>query len=385
MIKKFKIPVGELFSFFGILDIENDDAVVVNRDLKIKNQYGEFNQINYLVKKEGKVNTYKLEDGITIKCDEKHLVKSNGEFKHIHTVQEVDTVYGTKKVLEVMPDGVKNVYDFSLDAPHEYVTSNGVLCHNTTLAKLIINSIECDYMIINASDENNVETVRNKVKNFASSMGFKPYKIIILDEFDYMSHNAQAILRNLMETFSKHCRFILTCNYVEKVIEPIQSRCQTFQIIPPTKKDVAIQISKMLQNEGIVYQPKDLVPIIDSAYPDIRKVINTCQLNSIKGELKIDVQNLLENDYKIKILDILKSSDDKKSKYSKLRQTLIDSRTTDFTELYTLLYEKVDEYASGKTANVILELADGQRNAVLSIDKEIPTAATLIKILNIVA
>jgi len=255
----------------------------------------------------------------------------------------------------------------------------------TTLAKLIVNSVECDYMIINASDENNVETVRNKVKNFASSMGFKPYKIVILDEFDYMTPNAQAILRNLMETFSKHCRFILTCNYVEKVIEPIQSRCQTFQIVPPTKKDVAIQISKMLQSEGVVFQPKDLVPIIDSAYPDIRKVINTCQLNSIKGELKLDVQNLLENDYKTKILEILKSSDDKKSKYSKLRQTLIDSRATDFTELYTLLYEKVDEYASGKTANVILELADGQRNAVLSIDKEIPTAATLIKILNIVA
>ncbi len=255
----------------------------------------------------------------------------------------------------------------------------------TTLAKLIVNSVECDYMIINASDENNVETVRNKVKSFASTIGFKPFKVIILDEFDYMTPNAQAILRNLMETFSKHCRFILTCNYVEKVIEPIQSRCQTFQIVPPTKKDVAIQISKMLQSEGIVFQPKDLVPIIDSAYPDIRKVINTCQLNSIKGELKLDVQNLLENDYKTKILEILKSSDDKKSKYSKLRQTLIDSRATDFTELYTLLYEKVDEYASGKTANVILELADGQRNAVLSIDKEIPTAATLIKILNIIA
>ena len=255
----------------------------------------------------------------------------------------------------------------------------------TTLAKLIVNSVECDYMIINASDENNVETVRNKVKSFASTIGFKPFKVIILDEFDYMTPNAQAILRNLMETFSKHCRFILTCNYVEKVIEPIQSRCQTFQIVPPTKKDVAIQISKMLQSEGVVFQPKDLVPIIDSAYPDIRKVINTCQLNSIKGELKLDVQNLLENDYKTKILEILKSSDDKKSKYSKLRQTLIDSRATDFTELYTLLYEKVDEYASGKTANVILELADGQRNAVLSIDKEIPTAATLIKILNIIA
>jgi DNA polymerase III delta prime subunit len=170
----------------------------------------------------------------------------------------------------------------------------------TTLAKLIVNSIECDYMIINASSENNVDTVRNKVTNFASSMGFKPFKIIILDEFDYMTHNAQAILRNLMETFSAHCRFILTCNYVEKVIEPIQSRCQTFQIIPPTKKDVAIQISNILKAEEMEFDIKDLVPIIDAAYPDIRKVINTCQLNSNKGKLKVDVQNLLENDYKIK-------------------------------------------------------------------------------------
>jgi DNA polymerase III delta prime subunit len=255
----------------------------------------------------------------------------------------------------------------------------------TTLAKLIVNSVDCDYMIINASDENNVETVRNKVKGFASTMGFKPFKIIVLDECDYMTASGQSILRNLMETFSKHCRFILTCNYVEKVIDPIQSRCQTFQIVPPTKKDVAIQISKMLQNEGIKFEIKDLVPIIDSAYPDIRKVINTCQLNSIKGELKVDTQNLLENDYKIKILDILKSNDDKRNRYMKLRQTLIDSRVTDFTELYTLLYEKVDEYAEGKTANVIIEIADGQRTAMLSIDKEIPTAAMLIKILNIIA
>jgi DNA polymerase III delta prime subunit len=255
----------------------------------------------------------------------------------------------------------------------------------TTLAKLIVNSVDCDYMIINASDENNVDTVRNKVKNFASTIGFRQSKIIILDEFDYMTPNAQAILRNLMETFSKHCRFILTCNYVEKVIDPIQSRCQTFQIVPPTKKDVAVQISKILQSEGVKFEIKDLVPIIDSAYPDIRKIINTCQLNSIKGELKLDVQNLLENDYKTKIIDILKSKDDKRNKYMKLRQTLIDSRATDFTELYTLLYDKVEEYAEGKTANVILEISDGQRNAFLSIDKEIPTAATLIKILNIIA
>jgi len=140
----------------------------------------------------------------------------------------------------------------------------------TTLAKLIVNSIDCDYIIINASDENNV--------------------------------------------VSKHCRFILTCNYVEKVIEPIQSRCQSFQIVPPTKKDVAIQMSKILKAENIEFDVKDLVPIIDSAYPDIRKVINTCQLNSNKGKLKVDVQNLLENDYKMKVVDILKSNDDKRNK-----------------------------------------------------------------------
>ena len=254
----------------------------------------------------------------------------------------------------------------------------------TTLAKLIVSSIDCDVMMINASDENNVETVRNKVKNFASSMGFKKYKIIILDEFDYMTPNAQAILRNLMETFSKHCRFILTCNYIEKIIEPIQSRCQTFQITPPTKKDVAIQMSKILKSESIEFDPKDLVPIIDSYYPDIRKIINTCQLNSLKGKLQVDVQNLLENDYKLKVLEVLKSNDDKRNKYMKIRQTVLDSKATDFSDLYTLLYDKVDDYAGENTANVILVLGDGVAKSAVAIDKEIIAAATLIQILNII-
>ena len=254
----------------------------------------------------------------------------------------------------------------------------------TTLAKLIVKSVDCDYMVINASDENNVDTVRNKVKNFASSMGFKKWKIIILDEFDYMSPNAQAILRNLMETFSQHCRFILTCNYVEKVIEPIQSRCQSFQIVPPTKKDVAVQISKILGAEGVTFEPKDLVPIIDAGYPDIRKIINTCQLNSNKGKLQVDTQNLLENDYKTKVLDILKSKDDKRNKYTNMRQAIIDSRVTDFSELFTMLYEKVDEYAPSNTANVIIALSEGQSRHFNAIDKEIPMAATLIEILNLI-
>ena len=253
----------------------------------------------------------------------------------------------------------------------------------TTLAKLIVNSIDCDHIIINASDENNVDTVRNKVKGFASTVGFKDLKVIILDEFDYMTPNAQAILRNLMETFSKHCRFILTCNYVEKVISPIRSRTQEFQIVPPSKKEVAVQISQILGSEAIKFEPKNLVPIIDASYPDIRKIINTCQLNSHKGELKIDTKNVIEGDLKSKLIDIFTSKDDKRNKYMKIRQAVADSRTQDFTDLYSYFYEKVDDYAEGNTANVILTISERQSKDALVVDKEIQFMALMIELLNL--
>ena len=253
----------------------------------------------------------------------------------------------------------------------------------TTLAKLIVNSINCDYIIINASDENNVDTVRNKVKGFASTIGFKDMKVIILDEFDYMTPNAQAILRNLMETFSKHCRFILTCNYVEKVIDPIQSRCQTFQIVPPTKKDVAVQISQILGKEGVSFQPTDLVPIIDSSYPDIRKIINTCQLNSSKGQLKLDTTSVIDSDIKSKVVEILKSNDDKRNKWKNIRQAVADARIQDFTELYSFLYEKVDDYGGGNTSNIILILSESQHKDALVVDKEITFMSCIIQIVGI--
>lgn len=251
----------------------------------------------------------------------------------------------------------------------------------TTLAKLIVNSISCDNMIINASDENNVDTIRTKVKGFASTVGFKDYKIIILDEFDYMSANGQAALRNLMETFSQHCRFILTCNYVEKVINPIQSRCQTYQIVPPTKKDVAVQVAKILQLEGVSFEPQNIVTIVDASYPDIRKIINTCQLSSSKGVLKLDKTNIMESDIRSKIVEILQSKDNSHNKYMKLRQSIADSRIQDFTEIYTYLYEKVTDYGHDKTAAVILLLAEGQYKEAQVVDKEIQMMTTLINII----
>ena len=180
-----------------------------------------------------------------------------------------------------------SVYLESGDLPHLLLYGKAGT-GKTTLAKLLVNNIECDYLYINASDENSVDTVRNKVRGFASTMGFKDYKIIILDECDYITPNAQAALRNLMETFSKHCRFILTCNFVERIIDPIQSRCQSFQIIPPSKKEVAKHIHDILLKENVMSDMKDLKVLIDSGYPDIRRVINAAQRNVIKGKLKLD-------------------------------------------------------------------------------------------------
>ena len=195
-----------------------------------------------------------------------------------------------------------------------------------------------------------------------------------------MTPNAQAILRNLMETFSKHCRFILTCNYVEKVISPIRSRTQEFQIVPPTKKDVAIQISQILTKELIRFEPKDLVPIIDAGYPDIRKVINTCQLNSSKGVLKIDTNSVTDSDIKSKVVEILKSNDAKPNKWKTIRQAIADSRVQDFSEMYSYLYEKVEEYGGSNTSNIILILSESQSKDALVVDKEITFMSCIIQI-----
>ena len=251
----------------------------------------------------------------------------------------------------------------------------------TTLAKLIVNSINCDHIIINASDENNVDTVRNKVKSFVSTVGFKDLKIVILDEFDYMTPNAQAILRNLMETFSKHCRFILTCNYVEKVIDPIQSRCQTFAITPPSKKDVAKRLFDILNEEGVEFQTDDLAILVNSGYPDIRRVLNAAQRQVVNSKLKIDTTSTIQANYTDDVVKILQKGGEMKQQFTEIRQIIADSKVKDFTPLYRALYDEVDNYASGKVGQTILNIADGQYKDSMVVDKEINVMAMMLNIL----
>jgi DNA polymerase III delta prime subunit len=275
-----------------------------------------------------------------------------------------------------------SIYLESGDLPHLLLYGKAGT-GKTTLAKLLVKNIECDYLYINASDENSVDTVRNKVRQFASTVGFKDLKVIILDECDYITPNAQAALRNLMETFSKHCRFILTCNYVERIIDPIQSRCQLFQIIPPSKTEVAQRLNQILEEEEINYELQDLKILIDSNYPDIRRVINSAQRNVVNLQLKLDTASVIQNDYKLKLLEILKTQD-KKNAFKNIRQLLVDNQVRDFTDLFKLLYDEVDSYGRGHVAECILVIARYELSDSQVVDKEINAMAMIIELLGVI-
>ena len=248
----------------------------------------------------------------------------------------------------------------------------------TTLAKIIVNNTECDYLYINASDERNIDLVRDKLKTFASSVGFKPMKVVILDEADYLNVNsAQPALRNLMETFSAHCRFILTCNYVEKIIDPIQSRCQTYKIIPPSKKEVAVHAKNILEKENISFDLDDLALVVTAGYPDLRKVINELQRMSINGKLSVDKDGMIHNEFKLQFLDAIRSGES----ISTIRKMVADSNFTEYTELYRLLYDEVESFGVEKMPEIIADISKGSYQDVLVVDKEINFIATVSNIL----
>jgi DNA polymerase III delta prime subunit len=310
------------------------------------------------------------------------MEKSMNEIKHSLWVEKyrpttMETYIGNEHLKSKV-----SIYLESGDLPHLLLFGKAGT-GKTTLAKLLVNNIDCDYIYINASDENSVEVVRDKVKNFASTLGFQELKVIILDECDYITPNAQAALRNLMETFSKHCRFILTCNYVERIIDPIQSRCQSFQIIPPDRKQIAQHLSNILDNENIKYELDNIVTIVNGGYPDIRRVINSSQRQVVKGELKIDESTILQNDYKLQVLEVLKTQD-KKNSFKNIRQVLADSKITDFSDLFRLLFDTVDDWGGGHIAECILVLSRYQQSDAVVVDKEINIMAMFVEIIGVI-
>ena len=251
----------------------------------------------------------------------------------------------------------------------------------TSLAKIIAKNTDCDYLYINASDTNGIDFIRDVVKEFASSVSFKTFKLIILDEADGLTPNGQSALRNIMETYSRGTRFILTCNYVERIIEPIQSRCQIFNVKPPSKRNVAGKLAHILTSEGIKYANEDVATIVTSCYPDIRKCINYAQQQVLDGELKLDKQTIVNQDYKLQLLEHLKNGT-KAESFKNIRQLLADYEVNDFTDLYRFLYDEIDTFAVGHIAQSMLLIAEAQFKDASVIDKEINIMSLIIQLLN---
>ena len=264
------------------------------------------------------------------------------------------------------------------DIPH-LIFAGSAGTGKTTLAKLIVKNIQCDYLYLNASDENGIDTIRDKVKGFASTASFQPIKIVILDEADFLTQPAQAALRNLIEEYSAYTRFILTCNYVERLIEPLQSRCELHMLKPPTKGAVAKHLClNVLDIENVTYDMKDVAQIINVFYPDVRSILKTLQQFSKNGKLVVDA---IDDDWTKQLVQILTKRD--KNAWYQVRQLVADAQVDDFQTAYRYMFDHMPEFSYGNDASIIILLDEYSYRANVCPDKELNFAAFINSLLNI--
>ena len=253
----------------------------------------------------------------------------------------------------------------------------------TTLAKLIVSNLDCDHLYINASDERGIDTIRDKVSGFASAASFKPLKVVILDEADFITIQGQAALRNVIETYSRTTRFILTCNFVERIIDPLQSRCQVLKIVPPSKNDIAKHVFNILKQEEAEIEVEDLKLVVNQFYPDVRKILNTLQMGAKDGQIVVDKTILVSSNYKNQILNELCKPNQKS--FNNIRQIIADAGVSDFEDLFRFLYDNVEKYAPLSVGEVVIYIEEYQYHSNFRIDKEINTMALISRILSLIS
>ena len=287
--------------------------------------------------------------------------------------ENLDQYIGNEVVKSRIEDCIKQN-----DIPH-FIFAGTAGTGKTTLAKLIVNNIKCDYIYINASDENGIDVIREKVKGFASAASFQPLKVVILDESDFLTQPAQAALRNIIEEYSASTRFVLTCNYLERLIEPLQSRCEIHMLKPPSMGDVARHIvTNILDTEKIEYDIKEVAVLIKECYPDIRSVIKNLQ-SCVKDNKFTYV--VPDSDWLNKLTDIL-ASRDKKAWYT-IRQLVADVQVDDFQTAYRFMFDNLEQYSYGHDAEISVVLDDFIWRSGVVPDKEINFAACIAKILEL--
>ena len=256
----------------------------------------------------------------------------------------------------------------------------------TTLAKVLLKELDVDdgdVMMINASNENNVDTMRTKINGFASSLPFSgDFKYVLLDEADYLSPNAQAILRNMMETYSTTCRFILTCNYPNKVIPAIHSRCQGYHIEKLDTEEFTARVATILISEGTDLDLDTLDIYVRSTYPDLRKCINMVQQNVVDGKLQAPGEGESgESDWVLEYVALFQLG-----KISEARKLIVSkARAEEYEGVFRKLYENLDWFGEDDITQgrALICIRDGLVNHALVADPEINLSATLLELQHI--
>jgi replication factor C small subunit len=251
----------------------------------------------------------------------------------------------------------------------------------TTLAKILIHEIgieDYDVLEINASRTNSVEDVRDKITNFVQMIPFGPFKVVLLDEADYLSPNAQAALRGVMEEYSQTARFILTCNYPNRIIPAIHSRCQGFHIERTDQTEYTARVATILVEENIEFDLDTLDLYVKVAYPDLRKCIQLVQQNSTEGKLESPNKGDAGGaDWKFDMVDLFKAG-----KINEARKMLCGKlRAEEMEEVYRWLYDNLDIFGEETKQNsAILIIKQGLIDHITCVDSEVNLAATLVKL-----
>ena len=247
-----------------------------------------------------------------------------------------------------------------------------------TLTKILCNNLDCEVMKINGSDDNGVDFVRDKIGNFVSSVSFKKIKIVVIDEFDYFTANAQAVLRNMIESSYKNARFIVTLNYPNRIIDALHSRFQKWEVKPLDTELIDRRMFGILNKENVKFEEQDVKDIVRNCYPDVRKTIQTIQQYSINGELKINSGDVMNDSYKSKLIKMLK----KNEKFEVIRSLIVNSSNIEYGVVYKMLFDNIDEYCDNNNkSDILLDIAEHMYRDRDVVDKEINLSACIIKIL----
>jgi DNA polymerase III delta prime subunit len=251
----------------------------------------------------------------------------------------------------------------------------------STIAKILANNIDCDFIYLNATDERGIDVMREKIGSFASAGSFKPLKIVILDEATHILQASQVILLNMIETYSLNTRFILTGNYPERLIEPLRSRLQEFKLEPPTKKTVAHHIVNILTKENVEFELEDVAVVVKKFYPDFRKTINSCQKQTIDNKLVLDKSSSVIDDYKNQVLEELTSPTSKS--FNSIRQLIANSGSNEFEELFRFLYDKSSIYSPGNEGMIAIHINEYSYQSNFVLDKEINCMGLISRLLEL--